>query len=602
MASKLQKGKPLGIEVPPVDLPPRIAALFVIRFDIKTGYVVSWKRSLPDVEIDGVVEYKSLPSGLHNVVEDLVYFVHEKCAGVSYFLNKPAGETERNAMMFAIGVLVPLSLGRLGKGWKHARHIKELAHEYVKDMSNTQLLSEYWEMHQIRESESFDGIPDSPLDSPVSMFKNPGELLRGQISSDAMVLESPRPGLAPYHPASSLSEFIDCFGPLVFPLYRTALLRKRILLVTEAPVHLPSDYVYALSLISSLPNSLIPLLPSDDFPAHRPRPLFNIGVHDITLLSSFVGTDSRPGKDRSWIACTTDSVLGMKSDLYDVLVTLPPPYSKNAAKKVYPQIVMSCGKDRKIKRNSVQVPHLKATQRDVRRFTTLRKGMRRFFHSENSSSIGSDEEDFDTASTFSSASIVEPLPWPRRAYTSFIWWASAGEKRGGLTEDEEEQDEQDERLLITGDNISSLPTELPVVALVTYFRRLTTQIFVTVSDAIARHDGDDNDESALHDDDDESEDDNDPPSTEGDDSRVPLLDRRNPNPAPHTEEWERRGRKRKGNDRDAVKITTADMLQMGLDVWSATDRIFVQQLVSIWWGREAVVQGARITCCGIPIF
>lgn len=548
-------------------------------------------------------------------------------------------------MMFAIGVLVPLSLGRLGKGWKHARHIKELAQlvprialsshsgmltskfcrsEYVKDMSNTQLLSEYWEMHQIRESESFDGIPDSPLDSPVSMFKNPGELLRGQISSDAMVLESPRPGLAPYHPASSLSEFIDCFGPLVFPLYRTALLRKRILLVTEAPVHLPSDYgtlflplpictvfmmslltpvlVYALSLISSLPNSLIPLLPSDDFPAHRPRPLFNIGVHDITLLSSFVGTDSRPGKDRSWIACTTDSVLGMKSDLYDVLVTLPPPYSKNAAKKVYPQIVMSCGKDRKIKRNSVQVPHLKATQRDVRRFTTLRKGMRRFFHSENSSSIGSDEEDFDTASTFSSASIVEPLPWPRRAYTSFIWWASAGEKRGGLTEDEEEQDEQDERLLITGDNISSLPTELPVVALVTYFRRLTTQIFVTVSDAIARHDGDDNDESALHDDDDESEDDNDPPSTEGDDSRVPLLDRRNPNPAPHTEEWERRGRKRKGNDRDAVKITTADMLQMGLDVWSATDRIFVQQLVSIWWGREAVVQGARITCCGIPIF
>lgn len=491
-------------------------------------------------------------------------------------------------------------------------------------MSNTQLLSEYWETHQIRESESFDGIPDSPLDSPVGMFKNPGELLRGQISSDVMVLESPRPGLAPYHPASSLPEFIDCFGPLVFPLYRAALLRKRILLVTEAPVHLPSDYgtlflplpicavfmmslltpllVYALSLISSLPNSLIPLLPSVDFPAHRPRPLFNIGVHDITLLSSFVGTDSRPGKDRSWIACTTDSVLGMKSDLYDVMVTLPPPYSKNAAKKVYPQIVMSCGKDRKIKRNSVQVPHLKATQRDVRRFTTLRKGMRRFFHSENPSSIGPDEEDFDTASTFSSASIVEPLPWPRRAYTSFIWWASAGEKRGGLTEDEEEQDEQDERLLITGDNISSPPTELPVVALVTYFRRLTTQIFVTVSDAITRQDGDDNDESGLHDDDDESEDDDDPPSTEGDDSRVPLLDRRNPNPTSRTEERERRGRKRKGNDRDTVKITTADMIQMGLDVWSATDRIFVQQLVSIWWGREAVVQGARITCCGIPIF
>lgn len=38
MAPKPQR-KSLGIEVPPADLPPGIAALFVIRFDIKAGLV-----------------------------------------------------------------------------------------------------------------------------------------------------------------------------------------------------------------------------------------------------------------------------------------------------------------------------------------------------------------------------------------------------------------------------------------------------------------------------------------------------------------------------------------------------------------------------------
>lgn len=89
------------------------------------------------------MEYKSLPSGLHNIQEDLVYvwrfddwlvllisfryFVHEQYAGISAFLNLPAEESERNAKMFAIGVLVPLSSGRLGKSWRHASKLKDLA-------------------------------------------------------------------------------------------------------------------------------------------------------------------------------------------------------------------------------------------------------------------------------------------------------------------------------------------------------------------------------------------------------------------------------------------------------------------------------------------
>jgi DENN domain-containing protein 11 len=108
------------------DLPP-LSALFFIYFDIKAGYTIGWRRSLPGIELEGVVEYKSLPSGLHTVNEDLIYFVHDRYAGLSAFASAPASEESRNARMIAVGVLVPLSYGRLGRSWKHADNLMDMA-------------------------------------------------------------------------------------------------------------------------------------------------------------------------------------------------------------------------------------------------------------------------------------------------------------------------------------------------------------------------------------------------------------------------------------------------------------------------------------------
>lgn len=75
------------------------------------------------------MEYKSLPSGLHTVKEDLIYFVHDDHAGLSAFVNAPAAEEVRNARMIAVGVMVPLSYGRLGRAWKHAEALKNMARQ-----------------------------------------------------------------------------------------------------------------------------------------------------------------------------------------------------------------------------------------------------------------------------------------------------------------------------------------------------------------------------------------------------------------------------------------------------------------------------------------
>ncbi|CAG7990927.1 unnamed protein product [Penicillium olsonii] len=565
--------RPLGIEVPrpSMESPPGIAALFVISFDIRTGYVVSWKRTVPEVGVEGVVEYKSLPSGLHNVTEDLVYFVHEQYAGISAFLNHPAAEAERNAQMFAIGVLVPLSTGRLGKSWRHAPKLRELTQKYAEDMSDMEPLTKYWDAYRIGGTES--SAPDSPTDSPLSLRFRPGDrpdTNRTRAFSDALVLDTFRPALTPFHPASSLPEFLESFGPLVFPLYRAALLRKRILFMGEAPVHTPCNYVYDLSLLASLPNSLRHLLPADRTPPLRPRPLFNVGIHDIPYLSSFDPSRSiqDPESDQNWIACSTDTVLTMKPDLFDVLITLPPSHTKQAEERTFPKISL-------INQKTPQHPlTLKATQRDARRYAMLRRGL----HTPT---------DTDTDSTYSSSPVVEPVSWTRLAYTSFIWWASAGENRDGLTEEEEEdQIEQDSRLLASVENLSPENDQPPEVAMVAYFRRMTAQIFGTLAGVVARNDEDGYSEPYADDDESVSQ-----SRSIGDES--PLLRQRSGTGS-------QRGSLR-DSECEVVTISVADMTEMGLDVWSATDRVFVEELIGLWWGREAKVDCARIRCCGISV-
>lgn len=465
-----------------------------------------------------------------------------------------------------------------------------------------------------------------------------------------MVLEPSRPALTPFHPASSLPDLIESFGPLIFPLYKAALLRKRILLMTEAPVHIPCNYgtihldsfqnlgstvannlkiVYDLSLLASLPNSILPLLPSHNLPTPRPRPLFNIGIHDIPYLSSFIPHKSNPNpeQDSTWIACSTDSVLTMKPELYDVLVTLPAPHTKDAAEKIYPKLSAPIPSKPRTAPTEIE---LKATQRDASRYARLRKGLRHLSDDENSllaerNNSNATDDDSDAASTWSASPVVEPLSWARLAYTSFIWWASAGEKREGLSEEEEEQQiEQDTRLLASVESLSQphphhhnnnqaqeTEQQPPEVALVAYFRRLTAQIFVILADVIARHDAAKQEEGPQHADNQvppyrdnpENYDDDDDDATiaqqstqdDNDDDRSPLLHQRG-----NTDDTKSSSR-RDNTDAEPVTITMEDMTEMGLDIWSATDRVFAEELVCLWWGRQAYVDSARIRCCGISI-
>ncbi|KAI9838112.1 MAG: hypothetical protein M1819_006268 [Sarea resinae] len=581
-----RRGQSLRIDMPESgsqELPP-IAAAFLIHFDNKAGYTIGWKRSNSGVELEGVVEFKSLPSGLHNVKEDLVYFIHEQYAGVSAFVNEPAAKSERNALMIAVGALVPLSYGRLGRSWLHAQHLKDLARQLVHDRTKTSALEDFWEKYRLR-----DDVPplltDSSVDSVASsQFKSSSSRkephTRNRSVSDATALEPPGPTLSPFHPALSLPDFLTAFGPLIFPLQRAALLRERILLIGQAPVELACNFVYNISILSNIPISATEILSTDALTS-RLRPLFSIGVHDIPLLQQeamvfheqtrppFISEEEVPRENnQGWVACTTDDVLAMKHDLYDVVVRLPPPYSSSAVEKVWPKMETSDGRE------------FKATQRDLRRYRNLRRGLKH--RHEQNSSDEEDQEEYndesrllpedavtvDEASSDGDKKPVEPTSWPALAYSSFMWWASAGEKRADL----EEETERDSSLLVdfndddpamlrrTRSQRQSMATErtmrlnplAPEVALIAYFHRLTTLMLSVLADIVD--------------------------STDIEDTNEP-----------------------EGEYDEVIVVSSEDMARMGLDVWSERDRIFTELLVEQYFGRRAHVHGGRVECCGVRI-
>ncbi|KAL6720407.1 hypothetical protein ACLMJK_002329 [Lecanora helva] len=587
---------------------------------------------IASVELNESVEFKSLPSGLHNVEEDLIYFTHgDAYAGISAFINEPAEESDRNALMLAVGVLLPLSYGRLGKSWKHAAGLKELAKGLSKDPAKTEPLEEFWNTYRLHEDDEHQEQavePDSPSTertkrrhSQPSPNRHFHRRKRAATAASAVAQS-----LSPYHPALSLPAFLDTFGPLVFPLYKAALLRKRILLVGHAPVEQACNFVYDISILSGLPSSVSDLLPLEPLPT-RLQPLFAVGIHDMPILT-MGSRDQAPdsqlsddGMGYGWVANTTDDILSLKDHLYDTLITIPPPYTQQAKEKVWPKLELKRGIE------------IKATQRDLRRYRVLRRELGRFpttslrspatsrappatsdshAHVENTREPSYNDED---ASSALDAQLAEPQSWSALAYNSFMWWASAGEKRTDLDEEEEydaallrhfdaHQDDGDEEgwspnhnnrrprsapkspgkrrnSAVMDETQPTAPLEMTIIA---YFHRLTTLILKTLADIVDAADYEEDVNGPR------------PTSANGHTSPTPpspnndTQSNKNPDDPHHI-----------SDDSSVIAITSEDMSRMGLDIWSESDRTFVRELVAFYWGRKAEVKGGRVECCGVRI-
>lgn len=525
------------------------------------------------------------------------YFIQDEYAGLSAFENAPASEAERNASFAAVVVLVPLDGSRLGKVWVHAEKIQEIAslvredilqggnlrdESLIEDVDEpigkaTHALEEYWDKFKIKEKEKAVS-PDTPSKSPLNPRQSPYES-RKRRSRGLTISKDPSAQSA--HPAKSIHEFLDAFGPLVFPLYRAALLRKRILLISYPPMQTICNFVYLLSVFSAIPNSISEALPESP---GLLKPLFAVGVYDIAHLETLAKSRPKQTNDSEdqytpvesgWIACTSDTLLSTKTSLYDIKVEFPKTSSAPLTDdRLWPSIT-----------DSNSAPIL-ATQRDLRRYKTLSAGLAAFSHSDLSDSTPHDAEaEAETTALLTNSattkppptidmaialpnenSITEPTSWAAIAYGSFVWWASAGEPSAALTEET-----QHDHALLDAALDGNMRPESPAMrrhsqpfadralsqeayemAVVTYFHRLTDGLFSGVMDS--------------------------------------LL-------AGLEEEEEEGGTGT--NEGKSVVVSKEDLERIGLDVWSQADRRFVRELCEGYLGVGAEVQGASVECCGV---
>lgn len=121
-----------------------------------------------------------------------------------------------------------------------------MVRDLSKDPENTELLEDFWDSHQLRDDDEpheHSTQAESPSADRVKRRQSQDSAnghvrARKRAVTAASALVHPGQSLSPHHPALSLPTFLDTFGPLIFPLYKAALLRKRILLVGQAPVEM----------------------------------------------------------------------------------------------------------------------------------------------------------------------------------------------------------------------------------------------------------------------------------------------------------------------------------------------------------------------------
>ena len=374
--------------------------------------------------------------------------------------------------------------------------------------------------------------------------------------------------------------------------------------------------MYNISILSTLPFSVLPFISPGSSDLSRLRPLFSIGIHDIALLEEYSHQRGQAsynnitsGKSTNpWVACTTDEVLRLKSSLYDVVVTLPPP--ARYRKKCWPKIESPVG------------VVVKATQRDLRRYRKLRKGLEQYTISTGppddvleSSEVGVDDY---KATSNDEELACEKASWGELAYSGFLWWASAGEKRQDNNAEEDvdrvapaigrvnDQGEQvplldafaDEggdcdgnfrqRRTSAVDTSSILSPQTPGLPgpqqyssssgvemdIVAYFHRLTARFFEGMAEVI-QSSGSEYIDSGINEDEED----------EVDDERRELLDGS--------------GFRSQSLTHQPVDIWLSkdEMVSLGLDRWSMSDEKFVEEMGQRWWQRNVAVEKGGVCRC-----
>lgn len=495
---------------------PKAACLFLAKFDVKEGYTLVWSSTASDL---AGVEYSALPSGIHEYDATTVYLTHELEGKLHYGLARfrqqsdPAANDRLLVKMYALGVLMePL------KGSRWAPHgFSVVGHEHV-DALDAALLA-------------------FMKDDKMDLIRSLSDRLTGLDVAEG------KPGAArTNHPLNSLPAVLALVGPLIFPIFKAALLRKRIMIFNHASGDSDADnrdpaicgaLAYLVSIVSVVPkdvrfeqNSSQPLLYS--------QPLYTVGLQDLDKNR----LDKYPG----YIASTSDEILKYQRNLFDVAVVMPT--TPNGVCQVF--------------YSSDMKRPVRATFNDYAKFLKLFRRLPLL----QQQALSDDGASIKTSSSIFSAlrlaygdnepplegepgwwlqEATSPMSWREYIWLAFSWFASAGTTNRdasthglAMAEDDEPQDTFKQQMV-------------QLTSIVGRFHKLSKKWFYFIDEIVSE---------AL-------------------------------------EESEHR--------KVSVELTYQDIVDMELDPYSSEDLTFVREFVLLYWpdavGEVEIGLGVHGFCC-----
>ncbi|CAL9727622.1 uncharacterized protein Anr2p [Monosporozyma unispora] len=275
-------------------LTPNVPVLgtFLTRFDMKKGNTLIWSQNCDNFPQDSTLAFKSMPSGIHEEIKDTICFTVNNPStrslhfGIAAFKQNSfdlldhlqSNPIDRDKVkMFSLGVILDININ------ESVEYIVDQNMEYY--MNKLHLVLKAWLLKN--------NLQD------MSILKQFNEDHEDQSTLSKCVIRDPLEITF----QSYVKDWVGRLGPLLFTIWKSTLLNERILILNLSNENVAkiNSLCHMIKLIS--PTSLLNL--------------FTIGISDLDNMKDILTS-------KSYIACTNDSLLEFKPEIYDKLIKIEP--------------------------------------------------------------------------------------------------------------------------------------------------------------------------------------------------------------------------------------------------------------------------------------
>ncbi|KAI0641636.1 hypothetical protein C8Q79DRAFT_988423 [Trametes meyenii] len=342
-------------------VPQDIIAIFHASFHPTKGNVIDWSlKASEDLDLSHV-EFSCLPSGLHLIERDVVYFTKDEHQGVCVFRRRQTTERgHRGFRLSSLGIL--LARSSRPRPWKHVTGLKTLVNTIYLSLEDRDALE--------------------PLEgdwNPARAFFEERKVRQVDLSGAGSWLgwnSELESTLSNSSPAVHLPHILRILGPSSLTLYKHILGRRRVLIITLPPVEaacilcqVAADTCYQeqVSELVSAADGQNGTETSDPPRWLKGRTSAGVKVLGMVTLNDLDKLELESKSGRGWIACTTDAIFLDKPAYYDLLIDLRPATPNTRPTFYLPKVV----EQPNTRNPSYRLSTVRFTWSDVRLWTEL---------------------------------------------------------------------------------------------------------------------------------------------------------------------------------------------------------------------------------------